>query len=99
MLQLFGIARAVVEAAASEDLKSSRTKPLQDQGCTQACHYKAGDCFCPEAQEGSPGQGEGLQEQSCPTVPPPLLLRKAPTASRSKGRTRLSLNWCDVKVY
>lgn len=71
VLQLLGIARAVVEAAASEDMKISRAKSLlgslvhRDPSLP---HTGRRLSFFPEAHEGSPAQGEGLEEQSCPTA-------------------------------
>lgn len=41
----------------------------------EALHYRVQGRrlgFFPEAHEGSPARGEGLEEQSCPAVPPPL---------------------------
>lgn len=66
VLQLLGIARAVVE-----DMKISRAKPLlgslvqRDPSLPRTGRRLS---FFPEAHEGSPAQGEGLEEQSCPTA-------------------------------
>lgn len=75
MLQLFGIARAVAEAAASEDTKVSRTKPLPGLQIHRgpSLHRRGRRRRSSlQAHEESPAQGEVLEQQGCPTALPPL---------------------------
>lgn len=103
MLQLLGIARAAAEAAASEDMKISRTKAqlgslMHPSARLPTTTYKAGGFAS------SLGKGPLCRErcwvsravlQSHLLFP---LLGKALATSHSKARNRLSLN-CDLKVY
>lgn len=102
MLQLFGIARAAGEAAASEDVKIPRAKPLPGSRVLAGpTRDEAGDLGSSLRHTQGPLHGERGRESRagprgrrlCP------LVGTAGTASQSQSKKPLSLTWRGLEAY